>query len=342
MDVLGWKPLAKIGGGRFSDIYKVQKNDPKNCSAVKGEQQLFALKLVDPDDEKPPHNIRNEIKILSDLKKAQEDQNITFLNVINLISVSFNNIEYGLLFPLLDMTLNQVIKSHVKSRVVFNSDGTMKMRKVNTIPIDNVFKIVVGLMKGLDWIHSRGVIHRDINPNNILFSREDPVMPVIIDFGISYQGPDNNGLEKPDRKFTDIATGIYKAPELLLSKRDYSNKVDMWAVGILIAVILSKDGKPIFEQDSMYSDLVLLSNILATFGSPPLDWSDCKGLTSFDSLNRTFFTKSPKPLETIVPRLFEEPGTVSSAKLQKTITGLTKYETSQRLSAHDSLAILLC
>ncbi|ODQ46802.1 hypothetical protein PICMEDRAFT_11771 [Pichia membranifaciens NRRL Y-2026] len=342
MDALGWKPLAKIGGGRFSDIYRVLKSDSENNSANNEEQQLFALKLVDPDDEKPPHNIRNEIKILSDLKNAKEGQDAVIPNVINLISVSSNNIEYGLLFPLLDMTLNHVIKSHIKSRTIFNSDGTMKMRKVNTIPIDSAFKIVVGLMKGLDWIHKNGVIHRDINPNNILFGRENPEMPVIIDFGISYQEPYNNGLEKPNKKFTDIATGIYKAPELLLSKRDYSNKVDMWAVGILITVILSKDGKPIFEQDSMYSDLVLLSNILATFGSPPSDWSDCKGLTSFDSLNRTFFTKSPKPLEEIVPRLFEEPETLSSSKLQKTITGLTKYETSERLSAHDALAILLC
>lgn len=342
MDSLGWKPIAKIGGGRFSDIYKVLKSDLKAGNTTSEQKSMFSLKLVDPDDEKPPHNIRNEIKILSDLKKAQELQNITVTNVINLISVSYNNVEYGLVFPLLDLTLNQVIRSHVKSRTVFNLDGTMKLNNVNTMPINYVSKIIIGLMKGLSWIHGMGVIHRDINPNNILFSKNDLDTPIIIDFGISYQEPDNNGLEKPDRKFTDIATGIYKAPELLLSKRDYSNKVDMWAVGILMTVMLSNDGKPIFDKDSMYSDLVLLSNILATFGSPPSDWSDCQGLQSFDSLNRTFFIKSAKPLEAVVPRLFEDPENCNASKLEKVVVGLTKYETGQRLSAQEALDILLC
>lgn len=336
MESLGWKPICRIGGGRFSDVYKVINTSQK-------EKTSYSLKLVDPDDEKPPHNIRNEIKILSDLKKIAEKEKKINPNVILLDNFLFNNIEYGLIFPLLDLTLNQVIKTHVKTRTIFNNDGTMKTKKVNSMPIEKIFRVILGVLNGLSWIHSHGIIHRDINPNNILFSKDDLDTPLIIDFGISYQEPDNNGLEKEDRKFTDIATGIYKAPEILLSKRDYSNKVDIWAVGILMILMLSKDGKPIFDEDSGYSDLVLLSNILTTFGSPPEDWTDCKGLVSFDSLNRSFFTKSPKPLEDIVPILFEDPTLNEySSKLKEVFIGVTKYETKQRLSAEDALNILNC
>lgn len=336
MDAMGWKPVSKIGGGRFSDIYKVSKSDPNTGN------EMFALKLVDPDDEKPPHNIRNEIKILSDMKEASEMGGGKIQNVITLISVSFNNIEYGLIFPLYDETLNQVLKKHIKSKTTFNIDGTVSVSKKNVMLIDSIHKIITGLMKGLDWIHTQGIIHRDINPNNILFFNDDLETPVIIDFGIAYQEPDNNGLEAQDKKFTDIATGIYKAPELLLSKRDYSNKVDMWAAGILLMVLTSKEGKPIFDQDAMYSDLVLLSSILSTFGSPPSDWSDCKGLVSFDSMNRTFFTKEPKPLNYIAPRLFESenPRDPIAEKLEHVLIGLTKYETKHRFSAKDALHIL--
>jgi serine/threonine-protein kinase CAK1 len=328
-----WKTLAKVGGGRFSDIYRISKKNENNVTSY------YALKIVDPDDIKPPHNIRNEIKILNDLKHAQEVEGINQNNVIVLQDVLFNKVEYGLIFPYYDMTLNNCIKEYIKSRSKFNLDGTITQIKINTIPINYVKSLTKGILNGLKWIHSQNIIHRDINPNNILISKSDLNTPVIIDFGISYQLPNNNGLESSEKKFTDIATGLYKAPELLLSKRDYNNKVDIWALGIILTLLLSNDGEPIFEKDAMYSDLVLLSNIISTFGSPPIDWSDCHGLVSFDSLNRTFFTKPPKPLKDIVPKLFIEEDEDTN-KLKIVFEGLVKYETSSRLSASDALELL--
>ncbi|KAG0680323.1 cyclin-dependent kinase-activating kinase [Pichia californica] len=343
MDKLGWKAINRIGGGRFSDIYKVSKYDKSDDGTpciTENTEVFYALKLVDPDDEKPPHNIRNEIKILSDLKNSMETKTIP--NVITMIGVSFNNIEYGLIFPLLDLTLSNVIKTHVKTRTFFKPDATIDTKKINTMPVSSVLNITTGIFKGLQWIHNNGIIHRDINPNNILFLKDNLETPVIIDFGIAYQQPNNNGLEKPEKKFTDIATGIYKAPEILLSKRDYSNKVDIWAVGILLTLMLSDDGTPIFDDDAAFSDLVLLSNILSTFGSPPIDWSDCKGLVSFDSMNQTFFTKQPIPLQNVIPRIYSDCDTIVKSKLQDVFTGVTKYENKDRLSANDALSILLC
>lgn len=322
-----WTTVGKIGGGRFSDIYKITKKD--------NPDKYYALKIVDPDDVRPPHNIRNEIRILENLKETYKTNPND--NVILLESVLFNNMEYGLIFPYYDSTLNNVIKNNIKKQSKFNHDGTVTQIKKNIMPISYLKSLTIGILNGLDWLHNQGIIHRDINPNNILIN--DKQGPIIIDFSISYKIPNNNGLETDNRKFTDIATGYYKAPELLLSKRDYNEKVDIWSLGIILILLSSENGSHIFDIDSMHSDLVLLSNILSTFGSPPENWSDCKGLDSFESMNNTFFSKSPKPWSEIVPRLYFEDSD-DSLKLRKVFQGLVEYETSFRLSAADALNIL--
>lgn len=342
MDAFGWSTVSKIASSRFSDIYKVCKKEKDDTDTVENDKQtlFYALKVVDPDDEKPPHNIRNELKILNDLKDISEKNGLKNENVVELICCIYDKMEFGLLFPIYDLTLKGLLKQFIKSRTMFNPDGTIEIKKRNTISLESISDIIIGICNGLEWIHSQGIIHRDINPNNIMFIEDDLKCPVIIDFGISYQLPNNNGIEKPDMKFTDIATGIYKAPELLLSKRDYSNKVDMWALGIIISLLLSNDGNAIFEEDAGFSDLVLLSNILSIFGSPPEDWSDCIGLVSFDSMNRAFFTKPAKPLAEVIPKIYSEEESDYNSKLEEVFKGLTQYENMSRLSATDCLKIL--
>lgn len=329
MEVFGWNTLGRIGGGRFSDIYKVRKRDAEQTSS-----RCFAMKIIDPDDEKPPHNVRNEIKILKELNDGERSS-----NVVNLIDVLFNQIEYGLLFPILDISLGKLLENQLKTRVLFNMDGTMESVKRNTMTLEQVCAITVGLARGLEYIHQHQIIHRDLNLNNVMFSNEDMTNPIIIDFGIAYQYPTNNGLEPPEKKFTDIATGMFKAPELLLSKRDYTNKVDMWALGIILTCLLSVDGNGVFDNDAMFSDLALLSNIIKTFGSPPKDWADCKGLVSFDAMNNSFFERAARPLNEIIPLGFKETSS-RAVQIQNVFKGLTEYDTTKRFSATECLNTL--
>ncbi|TID28554.1 hypothetical protein CANINC_002427 [Pichia inconspicua] len=322
----GWKVLKRVGGGRFSDVYLMS-----NPAQEGFEEKLYAVKVADPDDLRPPHNLRNEIKILKDLENVTNGNSD---NVIRLIEVYVYGPEVSLVFEYYDLTLKQLLHSNIKKKTLFNPDGTMTTRTENKMELATVRQLMRGIFKGLYWIHQCGIIHRDINLNNILLSSKDKNTPVIIDFGIAYEEPNNNGLESPDRKFTDIATGIFKAPELLLSKRDYTNKVDMWAAGIILSILVSEKGESFFELDSQYSDLVLLSNILKVFGSPPIDWSDCKGLDSFESLNSTFFKKQAKSLSEFLPRIEQ------ATDLKTLFEGLTQYETKQRFSAEQCLELL--
>ncbi|GME83793.1 unnamed protein product [Ambrosiozyma monospora] len=159
--------------------------------------------------------------------------------------------------------------------------------------------------------------------------------PVLIDFGISFQKPDNFGGEPYNDKITDIATGYYKAPELLLTIRDYDETVDIWATGVMLMLMSSEDGTvSTYSEDCKYSDLALLSSILNSFGSPPSTWPEAQNSRSFKSLNENFFTKTRKSVDELIPKLKDDDRTV------QVFQNIMVFEREKRLSAAKALEIL--
>ncbi|GME84640.1 unnamed protein product [Ambrosiozyma monospora] len=232
-----FKISTRIGGGRFSDVSK--------CTKISTGQQ-YALKLIEPDDERPPHNARNELKILQRLNDNNHDYSnpsgeFKNKNVVPLIDYFINSMEIGFVLPLYQTNLTELIKSRCKTRSHFGIDGKITKRTQNNLKKDEIKHIFKGVFNALKFIHSQDIIHRDINPNNIMFLNQGDELsldPVLIDFGISFQKPDNFGGEPYNDKITDIATGYYKAPELLLTIRDYDETVDIWATGVMLMLMI--------------------------------------------------------------------------------------------------------
>ncbi|CAM0880269.1 unnamed protein product [Alopecurus aequalis] len=93
------------------------------------------------------------------------------------------------------------------------------------IPLEKIISIALDVARGLEYIHSQGIVHRDIKPENILFDENFVVK--IADFGIACEET------LCDLLVGDQGTYRWMAPEMMKST-PYNRKVDVYSFGLLL------------------------------------------------------------------------------------------------------------
>ncbi|XP_073966486.1 cyclin-dependent kinase 20-like, partial [Choristoneura fumiferana] len=173
------------------------------------------------------------------------------------------------------------------------------------------------LLKGTRYMHAHYVMHRDLKPANLLINHEGILK--IADLGLAR-------LYWPDggRPYShQVATRWYRAPELLYGARYYCEKVDLWAVGCIIAEMITK--KPIFAGES---DIEQLAIVLQHLGTPTEEsWPGHADLPDFHKI--TFPPSDPTPWPELLPGL--EPDAVELVK------SFLCYDADKRISAKEAL-----
>ncbi|KFA78699.1 hypothetical protein S40288_01602, partial [Stachybotrys chartarum IBT 40288] len=228
-----------------------------------------ALKVITATHSIAPHNPRREAKLLADLKSPC---------VISLLDVFWDQHQrMVLVFLYMPLTLGMVLEQSVKERL-------------SMAFVRGVFGHV---LRGLDYLHQQGIVHRDIKPSAILLqSRDGPAC--IADFGTAWS-PTLSTDEPASSKILDIGTGPYRAPEVLFGHTGYGCAVDMWAVGVMLAEAVTFPPKPLFESRPAHEDgsqLGLILSIFKTLGTPTEEtWPEAKE-----------FKVRPFELWTIFPR----------------------------------------
>ena len=115
---------------------------------------------------------------------------------------------------------------------------------------------VLHLFSALSYLHSRGVVHRDLKLSNILVD-DQPVM-YLSDFGLARTlagGSETTTFDNPDY----VQTQWYRAPEVLLCSRKTTPAADMWSAGCVLAELLT--GVPLFpgQDDQQQLELIMAS-----------------------------------------------------------------------------------
>jgi len=92
----------------------------------------------------------------------------------------------------------------------------------------NVNSLYYQLVKGVHYIHSKGMMHRDLNPNNVFISNDGNIK--IGDFGCSIRS---------DHDFShEVGTSFYRAPEI--DSDEHDNRVDVYSLGMILFEMLYK------------------------------------------------------------------------------------------------------
>lgn len=122
------------------------------------------------------------------------------------------------------------------------------------------YKVLRDIAMGMRFLHAKGVVHRDIKPDNVLVSRLDPEAKITCK--IADLGSARTIFNKPEiRETNGLGTPLYMAPEIMEGSTTYAKSADVYSFAILAAEVLN--GVRPFEEKDFDNSWALVNHIMS-------------------------------------------------------------------------------
>ncbi|XP_028967945.1 glycogen synthase kinase-3 beta-like [Galendromus occidentalis] len=267
-----------MGRGTFGAVYRIRTRDNLE----------LALKSQELDDS----FISRELDIFKLLDHP---------NVVKLRFYSQSGDRLDLFMEYIQDTLHRVI-------AIFRK----RSKSIPPVLIKVVFHQV---LRGLKYLHRRGIAHRDLKPGNLLVDLELGITK-LCDFGSA------KILKKDETHIAYICSRHYRAPELVMGSHNYTTKVDNWAAGLILAEMYAQ--LPVFSGESNLDQLTEMIRILGT----PTDGEIRALLPGFPS---ELPLKKARPWSEVLQNRAEDDAV-------SLVSMLVRYNPSERLDAWEALS----
>lgn len=183
-----------------------------------------------------------------------------------------------------------------------------------TMPMLEVKLYIYQLFRSLAYIHSQGICHRDIKPQNLLLDPNTGILK-LCDFGSA------KILIENEPNVSYICSRYYRAPELIFGATNYTTKIDVWSTGCVMAELML--GQPLFPGESGIDQLV---EIIKVLGTPTRE--------QIRTMNPNYMEhKFPQ----IKPHPFNKVFRKAPPEAIDLISALLEYTPTQRLSAVEAM-----
>ena len=172
------------------------------------------------------------------------------------------------------------------------------------------------IIKGVEYIHSKGIAHRDLKPENLLLDKDKKIK--IIDFGLSNYF---DGIQKLE---TPCGSPCYASPEMVGGNKYNGFFIDVWATGIILFAMLC--GYLPFEDDN---NDILFKQIL----SGKINYPSYLSEISKDLLNKIIETEPEKRIK--IEEIKKHPFYLLGKKLYDKKFNKIKINSSKELNYKD-------
>lgn len=232
--------LKPVGSGAYGTVCSATDQKTKEKVAIKKLYRPFQSLI----------HAKRAYRELRLLRHIQHDNVICLLNVFTPDSTLEKFDTFYLVMPFVAQDLGHI----------------MKRKQLTSKVITYLF---YQILRGLKYIHSAGIIHRDLKPGNLAVDENCELK--ILDFGLARHA---------ETEMTGyVVTRWYRAPEVIFNWMHYTQTVDVWSAGCILAEMIT--GEVLFPGSDSIDQLKKILNLTGTPSSTLIQKMQSKDAQSY-------------------------------------------------------------